>query len=114
MFSFHHRTVTLLFVIHLLFDINPGQRAKAVAGLSALPLPANKMLWQASTKEEWTKHYDHLLNAREGEKYLTYRDLVNLGQSRCLSHNLRMKNLNEWFISVDSFGILIMMAATIF
>ncbi|EHK99609.1 hypothetical protein M7I_4480 [Glarea lozoyensis 74030] len=36
--------------IHLLFDIKPGQRAKSRVGLSVLPLPAHKQLWDAATE----------------------------------------------------------------
>jgi hypothetical protein len=109
-----YRTVTILFLIHLLFDISPGQRVKALAGLSALPLPAHKSLWKASTECEWIERYDQILRKREGRRYLSYGDLVFLGKGESGSGDMRIRDLNEWFLGLDEFGILVMMAATAF
>jgi hypothetical protein len=106
-----HRTVTLLFIIHLLFDINPGQRTKAFSGLSQLPLPAHKSIWQATTEAEWTKNYNSWLREREGRPSLTYGDMLYLGTNGETS-DLRVKDLNAWYVNVDAFGVLVMMAAT--
>jgi hypothetical protein len=110
----YHRTVTLLFIIHLLFDINPGQRAKALSGLSQLPLPAYKSIWQATTKAEWTKNYNSWLREREGRPPLNYGDMLYLGTNGQGSENQdpRMTDLNAWYVNVDAFGMLVMMAAT--
>jgi hypothetical protein len=83
-----------------------------MAGLSALPLPAHKQLWEARTEREWTGKYDELLRKREGRRYLSYADLVYLGQGCGGSGDPRTKDLNDWLASVDPFGILVMMAAT--
>jgi hypothetical protein len=107
----YHRTVTLLFIIHLLFDINPGQRAKALSGLSQLPLPAYNSIWQATTKSEWTKNYDSWLREQEGRPSLSYGDMLYLGTNG-QSSDLRLKDLNAWYVNVDAFGMLVMMAAT--
>ena len=107
------RTVTLLFIIHLLFDINPGQRAKALGGLSQLPLPAYKSVWQAGTETEWAKYYKGWLEGKEGRHGLKYGDMLYLGkagQDGC--EDPRMTDLNAWYVNVDAFGILVMMAAT--
>ncbi|KAE9372727.1 hypothetical protein N431DRAFT_483460 [Stipitochalara longipes BDJ] len=103
------RTVTLLFIFHLLFDIKPEQRAKSHVGLSVLPLPAHKQLWQASGEEEWRQAYDEMLKARDGRSYLRYEDLIALRNGR---GGERMKDLNAWMVGGDSFGMLVMMAAT--
>ena len=100
----------MLFILHLLFDIKPEQRAKSKVGLSVLPLPADKQLWQASGEEEWKQAYDEMLKSREGRGYLRYGDLIGLGKGR---GGERMKDLNAWMVSGDAFGILVMMAATI-
>ena len=92
-----------------MFDIKPEQRAKSHVGLSVLPLPAHKQLWQASGEEEWRLAYDEMLKAREGRSYLRYKDLIALGKGKEVE---RMKDLNSWMISGDSFGMLVMMAAT--
>lgn len=103
----------LLFIIHLLFDINPGQRAKALSGLSQLPLPAYKSIWQAVTESEWKTDYSAWLREREGRPALSYGDLVNHGAGGQKGDEVpTLKDLNTWFVNVDAFGILIMMAAT--
>jgi hypothetical protein len=107
----YHRTVTLLFIIHLLFDINPGQRTKAFSGLSQLPLPAYKSIWQATTEAEWTKNYTSWLREREGRPSLTYGDMLYLGTNGH-TNDLRVKDLNAWYVNVDAFGVLVLMAAT--
>lgn len=104
------RTVTLLFILYLLFDIKPEQRAKSHVGLLVLPLPAHKQLWQASGEEEWKREYDELLRAREGRSYLRYEDLIDLGKGKV--NGEKMKDLRAWMTSGDAFGMLVMMAAT--
>ncbi len=105
-----NRTVTLLFLLFLLFDIKPEQRAKSYIGLSVLPLPAHKQLWQASGEEEWTQSYDEMSRAREGRSYLRYEDLRDLGKGKVTEG--KMKDLSAWMVSGDAFGTLVMMAAT--
>jgi hypothetical protein len=103
------RTVTLLFILHLMFDIKPEQRAKSKVGLTVLPLPAHKSLWEAKAEDEWIVKYDEMLRLREGRGYLRYLDLMELGKG---NGGERMKDLNAWMVSGDAFGILVMMAAT--
>jgi hypothetical protein len=105
------RTVTLLFILYLLFDIKPEQRAKSKVGLSVLPLPAHRYLWEARTEHEWIEKYDQMLTARNGRGYLRYGDLLALGKG---DGGERVKDLNTWMVSGDAFGILVMMAATTF
>jgi hypothetical protein len=106
-----HRTVILLFIIHLLFEINPGQRAKVMAGISALPLPAPRSVWEARTEEEWIKEYDAVVEIREGRRYLSYADMVYLGRGSG-GDDPRRKDLHRWMVGSESFGFLVMMAAT--
>lgn len=103
------RTVTVLFILHLLFDIKPEQRAKSKVGLSVLPLPAQKRLWEAATEGEWIERYDEMLRARNGRFYLRYADLMALGRG---GGGDKMNDLNSWMVSGDAFGILVLMAAT--
>jgi hypothetical protein len=104
------RTVTILFILHLLFEIKPEQRAKAYVGLSVLPLPAHKQLWQAAKEDEWKREYDDMLRVREGRSYLKYQDLMDLGEGKVTGG--KIKDMNTWVVSVDAFGMLVMMAAT--
>ena len=102
--------MTLLFILYLLFDIKPEQRSKSHVGLSVLPLPAPKQLWLAGREEEWRREYDEMLTTREGRSYLTYEDLIDLRKGNVTGG--RMNDLNVWMISIDAFGMLVMMAAT--
>ncbi len=51
-----------------------------------------------------------MLKAREERSYLRYEDLMNLGKGKITEG--KMKDLNAWMISGDTFGMLVMMAAT--
>ena len=102
--------MTLLFLLFLLFDIKPEQRAKSHVGLSVLPLPAHKQLWQAGGEEEWRQRYDEMLRARKWRSYLRYEDLRDLRKGKVTGG--RMKDLSAWMVSGDVFGMLVMMAAT--
>lgn len=82
-----------------------------MAGMSALPLPASKLMWEARTENEWIEEYNAFLRMREGRKYLTYADMLYLGQD-VGGEDPRRKDLNQWIVSLDSFGVLVMMAAT--
>jgi hypothetical protein len=85
-----------------------------LSGLSQLPLPAYKSIWQATTDAEWTKNYSSWLREREGRPSLSYGDMLYLGTNWQGSENLdpRIKDLNAWYVNVDAFGMLVMMAAT--
>jgi hypothetical protein len=102
------RTATVLFILHLLFDIKPGTRAISKVGLSVLPLPAHKHLWEAATEDEWIEKYDEMLGARDGRGFLRYADLLALGRGH---GGDKMDDLNSWMVNGDAFGMLILMAA---
>ena len=98
----------VLFILYLLFDIKPGKRAISKVGLSVLPLPAHKYLWEATTEGEWIEKYDDMLRARDGRCCLRYADLMALGRGHGED---KMVDLNSWMVSGDAFGLLILMAA---
>jgi heme oxygenase len=56
------------------------------------------------------REYDKMLRAREGRSYLRYEDLMDLGKEKV--DEGKMKDLREWMIGTDAFGMLVMMAAT--
>jgi hypothetical protein len=72
-------------------------------------LSANKCLWSASSKEDWRKEVEKCLEKRERRTALTYGDLLTLDQS---SGDPKTKDLNDWHVNLDAFGMLVMMAAT--
>lgn len=103
------RTVTVLFILYLLFDIKPEQRAKSKVGLSVLPLPAQKCLWEAATEGEWIEKYDEMLAVRDGRSFLRYADLMALAQGH---RGDKINDLNSWMVSADAFGYLVLTAAS--
>ena len=102
------RAATVLFILHLLFDIKPGKQAISKVGLSVLPLPAQKQLWEAATEGEWIETYDEMLRAKDGRCFLRYADLMALGRGH---GGNKMNDLNSWMVSGDVFGMLVLMAA---
>ena len=72
-------------------------------------MPAKKSLWSASSKEDWRNEVEKCLEKREGRTALTYGDLLTLDQS---SGDPRTKDMNDWYVNLDAFGMLVMMAAT--
>ncbi|KAK3625108.1 hypothetical protein LTR56_019179 [Elasticomyces elasticus] len=102
------RIVTVLFILHLLFDIKPEGQARSKVGLSVLPLPAHKQLWEAATEGEWIEKYDEMLRTRNGRCYLRYADLMALARGH---GGAKMNDLSSWMVSGDAFGVLVMMAA---
>jgi hypothetical protein len=57
------------------------------------------------------KNYDSWLREQEGRPSLSYGDMLYLGTNG-QSSDLRLKDLNAWYVNVDAFGMLVMMAAT--
>lgn len=109
------RTVVLLFILHLLYDFKPEQRAKSQAGLLVMPLPAHKHLWNAAREEDWRREYEEMLRASKHVGYLSYGDLLWLGNDSGIGVDMdtaRRQGIDVWMVSGDSFGILVMMAAS--
>ena len=101
--------MTVLFILYLMFDIKPEQRAKSKVGLSVLPLPAHKSLWEAPTESAWIEKYDEVLRMRNGRCFLRYADLMALTKG---NGGDKMNDLNSWMVSGDAFGYLVLTAAS--
>ncbi|KAE9367068.1 hypothetical protein N431DRAFT_487497 [Stipitochalara longipes BDJ] len=106
------RTFTLLFIINKLFDINPTNDSNICNAILAMPIPAHKSLWQASSHSEWKKVHTEFLQKREGRPTLTYRDMVELHQKTQVSQKDTLGDMDDWFLNLDGFGTFVLMTAT--
>ena len=105
------RTYTLLFIINMLFDINPTHDPNICNAILAMPVPAHKSLWQATSYAEWKKAHTEFLQKREGRPSLTYRDMVELHQKSQTSQKHTLGDLDDWFLNLDAFGTFVLMTA---
>jgi hypothetical protein len=94
-----------------MFEVSSHAPSKAIYGLSLLPVPATKALWFAQTEAEWQAEYEIFLKKREDRTVFTYGDVLTLHSNGNMHDDPRMKDLNDWYTSMDSFGILVLMAA---
>jgi hypothetical protein len=106
------RVFSLLFIVNMLFDINPGLHPDACNAISIVPLPANKSLWEATTPTEWERIHTTWVKTRDGRPSLTYGDVVSLQQKSQSSKDPRLDDLNDWYLNIDAFGTFVLMAAT--
>jgi hypothetical protein len=71
--------------------------------LASLPAPASKVLWQASTRQEWNRQYNlHLGQWNEGEFLIS-----ELWKQPDADPVLRQKRIESWLASVDEFGMML-------
>ncbi|TVY45895.1 hypothetical protein LSUB1_G000492 [Lachnellula subtilissima] len=102
------RTMIVLFLIDLLFDIASPLHSYKCDGslLRGLALPCGKALWMASTRDEWEAEYAVQRVKAYGKRQLTYGDLVNF-------HHREEGTLDPWLSQLDDFGTLVMTATSV-
>ncbi|TVY42537.1 hypothetical protein LOCC1_G005463 [Lachnellula occidentalis] len=102
------RTMIVLFLIDLLFDIASPLHSYKCDGslLRELALPCGKALWKASSREEWETEYALQRSKAYGRRQLTYGDLVNF-------HDREEGTLDPWLSQLDDFGTLVMSATSV-
>ncbi|TVY90567.1 hypothetical protein LAWI1_G006508 [Lachnellula willkommii] len=102
------RTMIVLFLIDLLFDIASPLHSYKCDGslLRGLTLPCGKALWMASTRDEWETEYAAQREKAYGRRQLTYGDLVNF-------HHREEGTLDPWLSQLDDFGTLVMTATSV-
>lgn len=100
----HYSTLTVLFLINILFDYTSLLHPYTCDGseLLEMDLPCGRGLWQASSRSEWEREYA----LRAEEKQLTYGDLL---KSRFKTDH----TLDSWLEQLDDFGTLVMAAASL-
>ncbi|KAM3076032.1 hypothetical protein ACMFMG_006455 [Clarireedia jacksonii] len=104
------RTIFVLFIIDILFDISPGTQpycCEAARHLAQMPLPCHKNIWRSQTELEWEWEY----TAHCASKYqrLTFSNLLQHGEEDGSAGNL----LDDWLANMDDFGTLIVSVASL-
>jgi hypothetical protein len=69
------RTFTLLYIINMIFDINPTHDTNVCTAILSMPVPAHKSLWEAKGYPEWKKAHTGFVQKRQGRPSLVYRDM---------------------------------------
>lgn len=95
----------------MLMDID-GTLCATFPGLVIAPLPGKSMLWESRTAEAWHAEYSYSWNL-EKETYgiSKHGQLVKIGQKQG-STVFSLAPWEEWCSSMDGFGILVMIAAS--
>ncbi|KUJ14516.1 uncharacterized protein LY89DRAFT_736549 [Mollisia scopiformis] len=100
------RTITVILLLDMLFEISPFFPARECDGtlLADIALPCSKGLWTASTEVEW--EIAHSAEDKQTSKTLTYADLMNF-------QHQEEGSLDFWLSYIDNFGTLLMAAASL-
>lgn len=106
------RTAIIYHMIDTLIDIHTNVPCPTTGGLDALPLPSGKTLWNALSEEEWVVEYELRLKQRLGRANLTYGNLIQLQRDSGGSLS-DVTLLENWYSDMDSFGHMVMVAATL-
>jgi hypothetical protein len=107
------RTMTLLFLIEMLLDINIGFFDELdCSGFDKSPLPCSKELWEAMSWADWEVKYRRFLDGRRVSEMLTFGTLRDSqGLQRSALGREWLDDLGRWSEGLDGFGTMIMMAA---
>jgi hypothetical protein len=105
------RTATVFRIFNMLMDIDSTLCA-TFPGLVIAPLPGKRMLWEAKTAEAWQAEYSYSWTL-EKETYGISKDgqLVKIDRKQGTTFFNRSP-WEEWCSSMDGFGILVMIAAS--
>lgn len=104
--------VTIVRILNIFIDIDCAVRSPALTGFAIFPLPAKKVLWEAPNAAAWRVEFAEGLRQRELFGLATDGRLMKL---RC---DLGMMDVTatdweDWYASMDEFGTLIMIAASL-
>lgn len=102
------RTIAALFIIEFLFDLDPGRgnpTCDVVKYWSEMLLPSAKSLWEADGESVWEQEY----TATGNDQRPFYGELLRHNQLDSVRGSL----LDRWMAQVDSFGTLVINAASL-
>jgi len=71
--------------------------------LASLPVPASKILWEISSRDQWEREYNSFLSAWDGGG-LTIDELWPAPLGRI---EVRRKRVDRWLETVDEFGMML-------
>lgn len=101
------RTLYVMYLFDSILSTREGLPTFLGSELRGLPAPANKLLWQATTRYEWEREYNiHMAEWMEGsltidELWPTPADLGELGIER------RRARVDRWLENLDEYGTMI-------
>jgi hypothetical protein len=81
-------------------------------GFCLMPLPANKTIWEAEDEEDWKTEFDVCLREREIYGVSTEGRLVKLQQT-ISGMKTTEASWEKWLAGMDSFGSIVMTAASL-
>jgi len=99
-------------ILNMLIDIDTAVRCSPLQGFIMCPLPTKKVLWEARDASSWRVEFDATLKERElfgvsTDGQLTKMQIGSEGISTTAS------DWGKWYAEMDSFGTLIMIAASL-
>jgi hypothetical protein len=100
----------VLYIIGAILDSVVGRpNTEYCTGLSHVPLPAPRDLWDWESRKAWAYRYKTYIESGKAEMVLT---IANLKNSSNGSTNQRMLSaLAKWTEGVDAFGTMVSLAA---
>jgi hypothetical protein len=107
-----NRIDTLARILNILIDISTAISCAPVPSLAICPLPAKKMIWEARTAAAWEVEFNEGLRARQLFGLATDGQLMRL-RFDYGGVSVAPANWEEWYAGTDSFGTLIMIAASV-
>ncbi|KAK8038650.1 hypothetical protein PG993_007061 [Apiospora rasikravindrae] len=116
-----HRLCVLYQIVNMVVVFEPASMCDLQAdGLILSPLPARKQLWEAGSATRWMKEIERDLRAQTDYGMAVNGDLVKVsegpreGIGQYGRAGARQKaDWEEWFAGMDSFGGLVMLAASL-
>jgi hypothetical protein len=98
--------------MNMLINVDQALTCAPPPGFAIIPLPAQKILWEAKTAAEWRSEYETTLRTREIFGLSNEGQLIKLQQrfGQITTHSARWE---EWYSVSDRFGTLIMIAASL-
>ncbi|RYP68397.1 hypothetical protein DL771_006661 [Monosporascus sp. 5C6A] len=114
------RTLALLFMIELLFEVFLGDASCTNEGnFKDVPVPSSRDLWDPDMKENWASRLQRYLAGRNPGRVLTMGDVraascgVDSSQQRIGKDPALVRDVARWCENVDPFGTLMWMAVSL-
>lgn len=112
--SKQNRTVVVLYVFSLLVEgiIGPPDK-NACAGLTTVPLPCTRGLWETQSNTDWRQQYDAQFRAHNSDNLLTVDDLIvwqtsSEGNVEDISGcSALLDGVKDWCENFDELGMLL-------
>jgi hypothetical protein len=102
MITSRRRAVVSLYLIHWSLSAYHGLPFFNCDELGFMLAPAPKLLWQATSREEWESHYSHWLADWEQQEFL-HGELAKIKPGVSMD-----ERAEKWLVETDELGMLLM------